>query len=338
MISVLMPVYNGETHLKEAIDSILNQTFADFEFLIINDGSTDRSEEIILSYEDERIRYIANEVNLGLVKTLNKGLDLASRKYVARMDADDIAMPHRFEKQIDFMENNPEIVASGSNIIKFYGDVNGKTNKSNVKLDNKYLKIQSLFFTAFWHPTMILRSQMLKDNNLRYRSGYTHVEDKAIWIDISNQGAMGNLKEPLLYYRVHSDQVSTKFFPEQHQRSMDLTREALQNLGMDMDRFSDKIVAFIAYPKRCYEVAELYEVDKFAVDAVKVLSANPNYDSVAVKRFMKDQILKTLAKSQNIGIPLFSYILKSNFVDIKDFNFRYFIKVILKRNTKKEID
>ena len=107
-ITVLMPVYNGEKYLRPAIESILNQTFSDFEFLIINDGSTDNSESIILSYKDERIRYVKNENNLKLIKTLNKGIDLARGKYIARMDADDISLPTRLEREIEYMESHPE--------------------------------------------------------------------------------------------------------------------------------------------------------------------------------------------------------------------------------------
>ena len=99
-VSVILPVYNAEKFLKEAIDSILNQTFTDFELLLINDGSTDRSEEIIKSYNDKRISYAKNEKNSGLINTLNRGIDLARGEYIARMDGDDIALPERFELQV----------------------------------------------------------------------------------------------------------------------------------------------------------------------------------------------------------------------------------------------
>lgn len=114
LVTVLMSVFNGEKYLREAIDSILTQTFSDFEFLIINDASTDRSREIILSYLDPRIRLIDNEENIGLTRSLNKGIDLAKGKYIARMDADDVSMPERLEKQVRFMEENPDIAVLGS--------------------------------------------------------------------------------------------------------------------------------------------------------------------------------------------------------------------------------
>ncbi|MCP8319033.1 MAG: glycosyltransferase, partial [Candidatus Methylarchaceae archaeon HK01B] len=113
-ITILMSVYNGEKYLREAIDSILNQTFKDFEFLIINDGSTDRTVEILRSYHDSRIKIITNEKNMGLTKSLNKGLKIARSEYVARMDADDISYPRRLEVQYEYMKKNPDVGIVGS--------------------------------------------------------------------------------------------------------------------------------------------------------------------------------------------------------------------------------
>ena len=115
-ITVLMPVYNGEKYLRESVDSILNQTFTDFELLIINDGSTDSSMEILNSYSDSRIRIVTNEVNLRLIKTLNKGIDLATGEYIARMDCDDIADPKRLEIQLQYMEKHPDVAVCGTGV------------------------------------------------------------------------------------------------------------------------------------------------------------------------------------------------------------------------------
>lgn len=109
LISVIMPVYNGEKFLRQSIDSILNQTIKDFELIIINDGSTDNTENIILSYDDDRVKYIKNESNLKLIKTLNKGLNIATGKYISRMDADDIAVNTLFEKQLDAFNNDKTV-------------------------------------------------------------------------------------------------------------------------------------------------------------------------------------------------------------------------------------
>ena len=113
-ISVVMPAYNAEKYITEAIDSILFQTFKDFEFIIINDASTDSTKDIIESYKDPRIKLVNNEQNKGVAKSLNIGISVACGKYIARMDADDIALPERFQKQFDFMEQHPNIDVCGS--------------------------------------------------------------------------------------------------------------------------------------------------------------------------------------------------------------------------------
>ena len=119
LISVVLPAYNVQDTIGESIDSILSQTFTDFELIIINDGSQDNTEEVIHAYSDKRIRYYRNEKNEGLIYTLNRGLDLAQGKYIARMDADDVSLPTRFEKQVKVMEESPNIVVCGTQIILF---------------------------------------------------------------------------------------------------------------------------------------------------------------------------------------------------------------------------
>ena len=114
LLTVLMSVYNGSRFLREAIESILNQTFYDFEFIIINDGSTDRTAEILATYQDKRIRIVRNSDNIGLTKSLNEGLKLARGKYIARQDADDISLPKRLERQISYLEAQPDIALLGT--------------------------------------------------------------------------------------------------------------------------------------------------------------------------------------------------------------------------------
>src|SRR3989337_2996755 len=125
-VSVIMSVYNGERHLRESVDSILNQTFQDFEFIIINDGSKDQSKYILESYKDERIKLIHNK-NMGLTKSLNIGISIAKGKYIARQDADDISEPERLKTQYDFMEANPGLGLIGSQfeVIKENGEIAG---------------------------------------------------------------------------------------------------------------------------------------------------------------------------------------------------------------------
>ncbi len=229
LVTVLMPVYNGEKYLREAIESILNQTFTDFEFLIINDGSTDHTEEIILSYNDERIKYVKNETNLRLIATLNKGLDLAKGKYIARMDADDISLPERLEKQVAFMEFNHSIGVLGtwvttSGLDKNY-DILFKKGVANIRFE--------LFFHNYLHhPTVMLRSEVLRKSALYY-DDFLHAEDYAFWIKLATHTQIDIYPEILLKYRLHNSNISEVHKDFQLQQTSEIRKLQLLSLGIN---------------------------------------------------------------------------------------------------------
>jgi glycosyltransferase involved in cell wall biosynthesis len=205
-ISVILPVYNAEKFLSIAIDSILTQTYTDFELLIINDGSTDSSTGIILSYNDPRIRYINNERNLGLITTLNKGISLAEGKYIARMDADDISFPERFERQYRFMEQNPAVGVVGTYASYIGGNREGQVWK--FPLTSEEIKCRLLWGSGVIHPTAFIRRQFLNDYKLCYDTAYKSVEDYKLWYDCINCFEVANIPEVLLQYREHDSQVT----------------------------------------------------------------------------------------------------------------------------------
>ncbi len=201
MISVIMPTYNDEKYICEAIDSILNQTYTNFEFIIINDGSTDKTEEIILSYDDSRIVYVKNEENLQIVKTLNKGIDLAKGKYIARMDADDISVSERFEKQLLFMKKNPEIDICGTWMqILDQADSIWKYPKYHEEI-----KAQLLFNTPVAHATSMMKRSFF--DNLSYSVFSDKAEDYHLWSEAINSKKFENITEVLYLYRWHPNQT-----------------------------------------------------------------------------------------------------------------------------------
>lgn len=204
-VTVLMPVYNGEKYLREALESVLNQTFTDFEFLIIDDGSTDSSTEIIRSYSDPRIRLVQNERNLKLIATLNKGLDLARGEYIARMDCDDISLPQRLARQVEFMEANPEIGVCGS-WVKTIGERPGEIWRFHP--DPAEIRAELFFRNPMAHPSVILRRSKLKEFNLYYNPHYLHAEDYGLWLECSKLFKLANIPEVLLNYRFTSTSVS----------------------------------------------------------------------------------------------------------------------------------
>jgi glycosyltransferase involved in cell wall biosynthesis len=204
-ISVLMPVYNGERYLKQAIDSILSQTFRDFEFLIINDGSTDATVEIITSYTDTRIRLIHNDTNLGLIATLNRGLDLAYGEYIARMDCDDISLPKRLAKQVSFMDRNSDVGICGT-WIQFIGSNRIK----KYPLTHEAIKCNLLFDSSMAHPSVMIRKGMLIKHNLYYEINYQDAEDYKLWTRCVDVFKLANIPEVLVKYRLHVDQASKR--------------------------------------------------------------------------------------------------------------------------------
>ena len=153
-LSVVMPVYNAEKYLSEAIESILQQSFEDFEFLIINDGSTDRSKDIVLQYDDPRIIYVENDSNMGLIATLNRGIKLARGLFLARMDADDISVKDRFAKQIAFLKNNPNYGLCGSTVRIIDGKGQRK-KRVMLPITDTEIRTYSYFSSPLIHPTVM---------------------------------------------------------------------------------------------------------------------------------------------------------------------------------------
>ncbi|MDD1019191.1 glycosyl transferase family 2 [Pseudomonas protegens] len=205
LISVILPIYNGASFLEDAIDSILNQTIVDFELIAINDGSTDRSLDILRAYEkiDERVK-VFSHTNKGLTRTLNDALDLANGQWIARMDQDDIALPHRFEKQLEHLRiSKADIVGSW---VKRFGATDNRTVKLS-ESDNA-IKMEMLFTSPFAHPTVMMRASLIKQ--LRYDHSRDKAEDYDLWVRAAIAGyKMANVPEVLLHYRVHASQIST---------------------------------------------------------------------------------------------------------------------------------
>lgn len=206
-VSVVMSVYNGERFLREAIDSILNQTFTDFEFIIVNDGSTDGTGEILESYRDERIILVTQD-NVGLTKALNNGIALARGKYIARQDADDISKPERLEKQVAFMEAHPVVGLLGTRFeaIDEKGQV---TRLAYLQENNKVLQARLLEINQFSHGSVMIRKEALDKVGL-FRDFFKYAQDYDLWLRIAEQYEVANLPEFLFCYRELDLAISSK--------------------------------------------------------------------------------------------------------------------------------
>jgi glycosyltransferase involved in cell wall biosynthesis len=226
-ISVLMPVYNAEAYVSEAIASILHQSYADFELLVIDDGSQDGSMERISSFTDNRIKLIRHSINKGLVVRLNEGLAVASGDYIARMDADDISTPDRLRVQIDFMEQHPQIGVCGSR-----GLLLGTNVKWGEALHPEEAKCRLLFRCCMIHPTVMIRRRALQKSRLCYEESFRHAEDYRLWSELVEHTAFSNLPDLLLSYRLHEQQVSQQFHELQLAKAQEIQRGLLGRLGL----------------------------------------------------------------------------------------------------------
>ena len=211
MISVIMPVYNAEKFVGTAIDSILKQTFTDFEFLIFNDGSSDNSKQIIASFKDDRIRLFDYTVNSGYVAHLNHGIKLATGKYIARMDADDISIPERFEMQVSYLESHPEVGVCGAWILQFEGEEQPYTRiVYKYPADHDEISVKLLKHNSFAHPVVMMRRSVLMENGLKYEAGFMPSEDARLWSLLRRHTRLHNIQKILLHYRKHNNQISTE--------------------------------------------------------------------------------------------------------------------------------
>jgi glycosyltransferase involved in cell wall biosynthesis len=206
LISVIMPAYNAAAYLTQAINSILSQTYSNFELIILNDGSTDQTEELIQSFSDTRIKYINNQRNLGIVATLNKGFTAAQGEYVARMDADDICFPVRLEHQINFLESHPSIGVLGS-AIQLIDQRGRNLHKGFFPNDDALIRWAMMFTNPIAHPTVMIRRKLFLLCN-----GYRDVpaEDHDLWERMGNITSFANLPEVLLCLRRFSGTKTEK--------------------------------------------------------------------------------------------------------------------------------
>lgn len=224
-ISIVMPAYNAQDYIREAIDSIIGQSFTNFECIIVDDGSTDSTRDIIKSYNDKRIILLENQHDF--IGSLNWGLRESKGKYIARMDTDDIMQPDRLKIQYAIMEQEPSITVCGTWVSTFGDDVakGGVVKSSAGLLEHPLLLL--LKGNIIFHPTAMLRAKFIRDNHLNYEY-YDYAEDYKFWLEIAKKGGLFYVEsQPLLFYRVSEHQVSTLKKEEQIETSYKIRREVL---------------------------------------------------------------------------------------------------------------
>lgn len=315
LLSVLMPAYNSEKYIEEAINSVLHQTFSDFEFLIIDDGSTDNTIDVILKFSDSRIRLIRNEENRGLIYSLNVGLEEAKGKYVARMDADDICYQTRFEKQIKFMDNHPEISVLGT----AHRVLGTEIEVHHPKFDEE-IKLQMFRKSAHTHPTIMIRQLDLLNHNLFYKEEYRFAEDYGLWAEVAGKGLqLANLEEVLLDYRHHDGQITIERRKEQLDTSARIQSIYFRTMTSEI-LSDDDIARFISFPKgrslpfreNILILDKIYRANShyYKFHSLRFLDfiSSQIYDNLQDKNLKKSDLLFTLR--ERVSLKLIVKILK----------------------------
>ena len=267
-ISVLLAVYNGGRYLRAAIDSILAQTFREFEFIIIDDGSTDDSSAVLAEYaaKDSRIRLVSRP-NKGLTATLNEGLALARGEFLARMDADDIALPQRFERQIAYLRGHPECVLLGSRVMLV--DPEGLPIRPWCH-QLEHADIDAAHLNRGWpvvHPAVMMRTDAVRRVGA-YRDKYNTLEDLDLFLRLAEVGKLANLPEILLHYRQHFDSVTHKKFEQQRRLRQAIYDETYARRG---ERHNEQQESPPPPPRKRYEQHSLWAW--YALDAGNVKTA-----------------------------------------------------------------
>ena len=293
LVSVILPVYNGDKYLEAAIRSILDQTYAHFELIIINDGSRDRSEEVVKQFNDARIRYIYQE-NQGLGKTLVHGVSLAQGELIARQDADDISLPLRFERQVEFFQNHPNVVLLGTwaDIIDEDDKYTGRTHEHPT--DSQVLKFELVFNNPFVHSSVMFRiDEAAKVGG--YADERKAFEDYDLWSRISHHYPVANLGEKLLLYREVSSGISKSnpnydlwvievsrknihfYLPELSESSCHELASVFHGNGSEKFRVSDReIEQFVQRVMQVIPVSEQEDIRRVNIDQ-KVFAMKRRY-------------------------------------------------------------
>lgn len=285
-----MPVYNREKYIRDAVLSILTQSFIDFEFIIIDDGSTDSTYEILKSFNDKRIKLLRKNTNGGNYSARNEGMNIATGKYICVMDSDDIALPNRIQKQYDFMEKNNKFGLCGS-----FAQVIDSDEIITAPEDYNEIKVWSMSNIMFRHPTVFIRAEFLKKHNLKYNESYRYAGDYDFLVKAAHLFPVTNIQEVLLQYRRHPEQISTAHKSGQFEIVNKVILKQLMLLKEDTT--NDEKRLHIALMNR-FPVKEEVEFEQLKSWANHLLELNTKkciYDSAQLANFLKS-LLKFIKK------------------------------------------
>lgn len=324
LVSVVMATFNGERFIREAIESVVNQTFESFEFIIVDDGSTDNTATLVKGIEDTRIKYIKKDYNSGISDSLNLGISKAKGKYIARMDDDDVCMPNRFEEQVAILEHNDNIVLCGTSAML--------NNPSRIKVGHKNheaIKIEMLFRNPIIHPTVMMRKEALLKH--MYNIKKVPSEDYDLWSRLLCEGEFFNIEKPLLFYRYHNTSETSTRRKEQLQLNIGIAKFIFKNIGLtDLPNHDENISIFAShdYSISGQELRGLIKwfeklkqintnVHLFSIDRFNSI-ANANLEKFLISFFTNQIIIKKIIPFLYLNLASKKLIMNYYFSKIND--------------------
>jgi len=311
-LSVIIPVYNAGQYLADAIGSVLRQTFSDFELIVINDGSTDNSKEVIATFNDKRIRYLENKKNLGIVYSRNRGIKEATGDFVGMVDADDVVYHDKFEKQISFLTKNPEFGMVGS-WVKFI-DNKGNRLSGKWKLNAPPQKIPSimLFNNYFVQSAVLYRKDCLR--NYSFTNGFEIGEDYLIWYQILKRFKSWNLPEYLMDYRVHQESITKRKNDLRLEMDKKIFKIQLKDLGIDATGRELDLHLLIKEGTPIEDVKTLLEIESWLKKIVGCNQSNQVYNKRYLAQVVANRWLKVCSKTKIFSLEKARICITSRFL------------------------
>ncbi|WP_339136388.1 MAG: glycosyltransferase [Candidatus Electrothrix sp. GW3-4] len=304
-VTLLLPVYNGERYLRETLQSLLSQTYTDFELLIVDDGSTDSSADIIRRFADPRIRLLKNPERLKLSGALNRGMKEAKGRYIARMDADDIALPRRLQQQFAYMEAHPEVGMCGT-AIEIFGKDHPRRDVYPATSDA--IRAYGLFDCPFCHPSVMMRKGMFFQYDLWYDGEYYPTEDYELWARAIELFPTVNLDEVLLRYRIHESSMTGSDWDAMDKQAARVALPLLHNLGVLPSKTELRLHRNIGRGRSC-QLRDMEEVEQAEQWLKRLITANQQrecYNPVALARTIALIWFRVCMNSSSLGFVLLS--------------------------------
>ena len=312
-VTVFIPAYNREKYIGDAIESVLAQTYTDFEILLIDDGSTDRTVEIMHSYTDPRLRIIRNEKNLGIPKTRNKGIENARGQYIAMLDSDDRAYPIRLEKQVAFLDRNPDFAQVGSwcRMMDEKGRPLKKTKRQPILPDD--IDAQLLFRCSLSNRSIMGRTELLRE--FGYRNDFPRCQDYDLHVKLAQKYKLGNLPECLVYGRIHPEQITGQTFDLGDAKKREIVRGQLIELGVQYNETDLDPHLTLSRMRKLQFIPDLQYIQWAENWLQKILKANQKtrrYSQKALESAVGEKWMRTCWTGWNgIGLKAYQHFFRS---------------------------